>query len=104
MIVYLLSAHTHTHTHTHTHNTHTVQTASKTDPDEKNERVCVAEWNNCAYTITSLGMPVYTLLGIKLLDQYFEMTVVLSFRGQCQTTRTIPSIKSLFTPDEYAEA
>ena len=33
-----------------------VQTAFKADPDETNERVCVAEWNNCAYTITSLGM------------------------------------------------
>jgi hypothetical protein len=31
-------------------------TAYKADPDETNERVCVAEWNNCAYTITSLGM------------------------------------------------
>ncbi|CAI8057989.1 E3 ubiquitin-protein ligase UBR2, partial [Geodia barretti] len=34
----------------------TYMMAFKADPDERNERVCVAEWNNCAYTITSLEM------------------------------------------------
>jgi hypothetical protein len=32
----------------------TYMMAFKADPDEKNERVCEAGWNNCAYTITSL--------------------------------------------------
>ena len=33
------------------------QRSYKTDPDEANERVCVATWNNCAYTISSLRTP-----------------------------------------------
>ena len=45
---------------------HCLQMAFKADPDERNERVCVAEWNNCAYTITSLGtyihIHMYTVL------------------------------------------
>ena len=32
-----------------------LQRAYSTDPDEMSEKVCVAEWNNCAYTIASLG-------------------------------------------------
>ena len=38
---------------------HCLQMAFKADPDERNERVCVAEWNNCAYTITSLGTYIH---------------------------------------------
>ena len=37
-----------------------LQMAFKADPDERNERVCVAEWNNCAYTISSLGTHTHT--------------------------------------------
>ena len=32
------------------------QRAYGVDPDSNDERVCLAQWNNCGYTISSLGM------------------------------------------------
>ena len=95
-----------------------LQMAFKADPDEKNERVCEAEWNNCAYTITSLGTytvhctqltictygvmscrlnrVVYCLL-FTVYCLLFTVVLYALYRNECQTTGAVFTINSVFT-------